>query len=183
MKRNFPVLDTSRLILRETIQSDTADMLSYLSDSEVVKYMGLAPFQSMEDALDELNWYRKIFTEGSGIRWGITSKVSGKMIGSCGFHNLVSKHRRAEVGFELSRDYWGQGIASEALAAVIQFGLRHFQLERVEALVEPENKASQLLLEAKGFQREGLLRHYEYTCVKFDDLYMYSLLRSDLSKA
>ncbi|WP_113930008.1 GNAT family protein [Bacillus sp. P14.5] len=180
MKKTFPLIETNRLILREAVPSDAADMLEYLSDSEVVKHMGLSPFQSIEDALGELNWYSAIFREDYGIRWGITIKESGKMVGSCGIHNLVSKHHRAEVGFELSRNYWGAGIASEALSAVIIYSFVHFKLERIEALVEPDNKSSQKLLEAKGFQREGLLRHYEYTCGKFDDLFMYSILKGDL---
>jgi [ribosomal protein S5]-alanine N-acetyltransferase len=180
MIKIFPIIETERLILREADPSDAVDMLKYLSDTEVVKHMGLAPFRSLEDVSEELNWYINIYTKGTGIRWGITIKESGKMIGSCGFHNMVSKHHRAEVGFELSRSYWRQGIASEALAAVIQFGFKTFQLERIEALVEPANKSSQHLLEAKGFLREGLLRHYEYTCGKFDDLFMYSLLKGDL---
>lgn len=94
---------------------------------------------------------------------------------------MVAEHHRAEVGFELSKDYWGMGIASEALEAVIKFGFHHDQLERIEALIEPANLPSQKLVEKQGFIREGLLRHYEYTCGKFDDLYMYSVLRGDLN--
>lgn len=94
---------------------------------------------------------------------------------------MVTKHHRAEVGFELSKDYWGKGIASEALEAVVKFGYHHYQLERIEALIEPANLPSQKLVEKQGFTREGLLRHYEYTCGKFDDLYMYSIIKGDLN--
>lgn len=55
-----------------------------------------------------------------------------------------------------------------------------FLMERIEALIEPDNHPSQKLVEKQGFRREGLLRHYEYTCGKFDDLYMYSLIKEDL---
>lgn len=181
MKQNFPTIETERLILREVATEDASDMFTYLSDEDVVKHMGLAPFQTVKDVWDEIHWYNSIIEEGTGIRWGITLKDFGNIIGSCGFLNMVTKHHRAEVGFELSKDYWGKGIASEALEAVIKFGYHRYQLERIEALIEPANLPSQKLVEKQGFTREGLLRHYEYTCGKFDDLYMYSILKGDLN--
>lgn len=181
MPKEFPVIETERLILREATQEDANDMFVYLSDNEVTKHMGLDPYQTPEGTLDEINWYQSIYNEGTGIRWGITLKDSDTVIGSCGFLNMQSKHYRAEIGFELSRDYWGKGIAAEALEAVIKYGFQHFQLERIEALIETANVPSQKLVEKQGFLREGLLRHYEFTCGKFDDLYMYSVLKEDLN--
>ncbi|ASN05262.1 GNAT family N-acetyltransferase [Virgibacillus necropolis] len=181
MKKEFPIIETVRLILRKIITEDADDMIVYLSDKDVVKPMGLAPCQTVKDVWDEIGWYKSIYEEGTGIRWGITLKNSDKVIGSCGFLNIHTKHYRAEVGYELSKDYWGKGIASEALEAVVQYGYHHFQLERIEALIEPTNLPSQKLVERQGFRREGLLRHYEFTCGKFDDLYMYSIIKEDLN--
>ncbi|WHZ05592.1 GNAT family protein [Neobacillus sp. YX16] len=180
MAKEFPIFETDRLFLRKATKVDANHMFTYLSNKDVVKHMGLEPFQTLNDVYDEINWYQSIYDEGSGIRWGITLKDSDKVIGSCGFLNIKSKHHRAEVGFELSKEYWGKGIASEALEAVLRYGYQHFQLERIEALIEPNNVPSQKLVERQGFIREGLLRHYEFTCGKFDDLYIYSLLKDDV---
>ena len=68
------------------------------------------------------------------------------------------------------------------MEAVIRYGFKYLKLQRVEALVEPPNIPSQKLIEKNGFIREGLLRKYEFTCGKFDDLYMYSLLKQDFEK-
>lgn len=181
MQEKFPIIETERLILREVTLKDAEDMLTYLSDPDVVKHMGLEPYQTVEDVQSEIQWYQSIVKEGSGVRWGITLRNSGKVIGSCGFLNRASKHFRAEVGFELSKQYWGKGIASEALEAVVKFGFKHMELERIEALIEPGNTSSQKLVEKTGFVKEGLLRHYEYTCGKFDDLLIYSILKGDLT--
>lgn len=183
MPSEFPEMETERLILREATKDDVKDMFVYLSDPEVVKHMGMGPFQSAEDVLEELEWYKSIREQGTGIRWGIALKDSGKIIGSCGFLNRIPKHYRSEIGYELSKEHWGKGIASEALEKVIKYGFEHLKLERIEALIEPENVPSQKLVERQGFIREGLLRHYEYTCGKFDDLYMYSILKGDLLNA
>lgn len=179
----FPLIETDRLILREVQNEDSNDMFSYLSDKNVVKHMGLEPFQTEKDVLEEIEWYQKIYKEGTGIRWGITIKDDGRVIGSCGFLNMQPRHSKAEIGYELSKVYWGKGIASEVVEAVITYGFQHFELERIEALVEPANSASLKLLDKKGFKKEGLLRHYEFTCEKFDDLYMYSILRGDIVNA
>lgn len=177
--RAFPTLETERLILRRVTSSDARSLLKYLSDADVMKYVGLEPFKSIEDALNEIAWYEKIFEEKSGMRWGITLKEKNEVIGSCGFLNYVAKHNRSEIGIELSKDYWGNGLACEAFKAVIQYGFDALKLHRIEALIEPENKPSQKLAEKQGFLREGLLRQYEYACGKYDDLYMYSLLKQE----
>jgi ribosomal-protein-alanine N-acetyltransferase len=182
LRNGFPKLETKRLILREATKEDAHDMLAYLSDIEVVKHMGIDPCQTIKEVNEEIEWYQSIYEQGTGIRWGIALKESGKIIGSCGFLNRAAKHYRSEIGYELSKEYWGKGIASEALAAVVKYGFENLQLERIEALIEPPNLSSQKLVERQGFIREGLLRHYEYTRGKFDDLYMYSIIKGDTKK-
>lgn len=175
----FPVLETNRLVLRKVEKGDANSILKYMSDKEIMKYYGLEPFKTINDALSEITWYQSILNEKTGIRWGITLKGEDEVIGSCGFLNMIPQHFRTEIGYELSKSYWGQGIASEALEAVIRYGFEHLKLQRIEALIEPPNKPSQKLAEKQGFIREGLLRNYEFTCGEFDDLYMYSLLKQD----
>lgn len=182
LMNKFPIIETERLILKEVTPEDANDMYKYLSDKDVVKHMGLEPYESPNDVLSEIRWYKSILEEGTGIRWGITQKNIGVVIGSCGFLNMHPKHYRAEIGFELNKEYWGQGIAGEALEAVIKYGYKHFEVERIEALIDPANLSSQKLVENQGFKREGLLRHYEYTCGKFDDLYMYAIIKGDLKR-
>ncbi|MFJ8236328.1 GNAT family N-acetyltransferase [Ureibacillus sp. NPDC094379] len=180
--REFPVLETERLVLRRITEADAGNVFTYLSDEEVMNYYGLAPFQKIDDALAEIDWYDTILEEKTGIRWGITIKGQDKVIGSCGFHRMVSQHHRSEIGFELSKAYWGQGIASEAVRTILSYGFEHLHLNRIEALIEPANLSSQKLVIKLGFVREGLLRSYEYTSGKFDDLFMYSLLERDFGE-
>ncbi|ATP42269.1 N-acetyltransferase [Solibacillus sp. R5-41] len=179
MEQEFPLLETERLVLREITIEDASSILNYLSDKEVMKYYGLEPFQSVNDALDEISWYQSIFSNKTGVRWGITVKDQQELVGSCGFLNVDAQHARADIGFELNQSFWGRGIASETLKPIITYGFKQLKLQRIQALIEPANIASQKLVERHGFVREGLLRSYEYTCGKFDDLYMYSLLKQD----
>ncbi|WP_010098751.1 GNAT family N-acetyltransferase [Ornithinibacillus scapharcae] len=175
----FPVLTTERLCLREIENTDVTNMLTYLSDPLVMQYYGLEAFTTEEEVLNEISWYKRIFRENTGIRWGISLKDEDKIIGSCGFLNWERQHARIDIGYELAKEYWGQGIASEVLGTVLSYGFEQMNVERVQALIEPPNVASIKLVEKQGFEREGLLRHYEYGNGKFDDLYMYSLLKGD----
>ncbi len=69
------------------------------------------------------------------------------------------------------------------MEAIIGYGFEHMNFQRIEALIEPPNLSSQKLVEKLGFIREGLLKNYEFTCGKFDDLYMYSLLKQDFDES
>lgn len=179
---SFPILQTERLILRQVIEQDSEDILSYLSDERVMKYYGMSPFTSLQEALDEIDWYQSIYDAKVGIRWGISFENQDKIIGSCGFHNWDKRHHRAEIGFELSSEFWGIGIMQEALQTIIPFGFQEYKINRIQALVEPDNTSSRKLLKRMGFHEEGLLVQYEYTVGKYDDLYMLALLRKVYEK-
>ncbi|MGD6842823.1 GNAT family N-acetyltransferase [Bacillus infantis] len=178
-KGAFPEIETDRLLLRKVKLEDAADILRYLSDPEVTKYYGIEPFADLEDARSEIGWYERILKEGTGVRWGISLKGGKELIGSCGFLNMEPGHFRADIGLELDPAYWNQGIGTEAIEAIIRYGFENLNLMRIQALIEPANLQSQRLFGKCGFIREGLLRNYEYTCGKFDDLLMFSIINAD----
>ncbi|GKV55325.1 N-acetyltransferase [Sporosarcina sp. NCCP-2222] len=178
--KQFPVLETERLLLRQVTKEDAPSIFRYLSDVEVMKYYGLLPFKHVSEAEEEIEWYRSIFENGTGIRWGITLKNQPEqVIGSCGFLAYAHQHARTEVGAELAKEYWRSGIMTEAFGAVLEYGFKEMNLMRIQGLIDPANVASQKLVEKFGFLREGLLRNYERTGDKFEDVYMYALLQTE----
>ncbi|BAU29002.1 acetyltransferase (GNAT) family protein [Aneurinibacillus soli] len=107
-------------------------------------------------------------------------KETSELVGSCGYNNWIKEEgHRGEIGYDLGKEYWGQGIAAEVLEAMLDYGFTEMKLNRVEALVEPENIASIKMLKRIGFQKEGLLRDYQFVKGKFIDLEMHSLLKRD----
>ncbi|XP_027772735.1 uncharacterized protein LOC107011978 isoform X2 [Solanum pennellii] len=87
---------------------------------------------------------------------------------------------RADVGYAVAFEYWGQGIGTEALKLMIPQVYSEFsEVMRLQALVDVENKASQRVLEKVGFIKEGKLRKYGYHKGKLVDLFMYSLLSTE----
>jgi ribosomal-protein-alanine N-acetyltransferase len=88
-------------------------------------------------------------------------------------------HQRAEIGYDLEKASWKQGIMTEALRAMLQYGFGQMGLNRVEALVYVENEASIHLLERLGFQKEGLLRQYFRRGDTHYDHWLLSLLKAE----
>ena len=95
-----------------------------------------------------------------------------------GFHFQAAGFK-AEIGDDLGRDYWHQGYMSEALRAMLAYGFETLKLNRIEALVMPENEASATLLRRLGFSEEGVLREYAYFKGEYHDLRFFSLLRRE----
>ncbi|RXZ00191.1 GNAT family N-acetyltransferase [Fictibacillus sp. S7] len=175
----FSELSTTRYQLREIKVEDAQDLHEVYSDSEVVKYWGAIPFESIEQTASLIQDFQNGFSSGATIRWGIAEKTSGRVIGTCGFHNWAKKKRRAEVGYEIRRSEWRKGVMSEVLGVILPYGFHTMELNRIGALIHPDNLGSAKLAEKLGFQAEGQLRDYQFVDGEFQDLVMYSLLKKD----
>ena len=175
----FPLLETERLFLRELNLADSHELLEIFASENVMKWYGMFPIDSIESAVKILETLKNTFPEGRGIRWAVVHKESGKLIGTCGFHNHNIMSRRAEIGYELNEAFWNQGYATEAIREMVAFGQNHMNLHRIEALVYPENIASKKALMALGFEEEGLLRGYAYFRNRYQDLQMFSLINEN----
>ncbi|CAN7009896.1 unnamed protein product [Brassica rapa subsp. trilocularis] len=88
---------------------------------------------------------------------------------------------KAHIGYGLSHEYWGKGIATRAVSIAVPQVFNDLpHVLRLQAFVQTQNKASQRVLEKVGFQREGLLRKYSYVKGEIHDVFVYSLLSPDL---
>ena len=176
--QSFPQLETSNLILRRMKVTDADAIFEILSDDQVTQYYDDASFTDVSQAGDQIQAWENGFVNRRCIRWGIVRKDDDRIIGSCGYYGFHLWHMRASIGYELARPFWRQGIMTEALHAIIDLGFGEMGLNRIEAVVMPENKASIKLLEKLGLNNEGLLKEYENWDHKgFVDLCMFSCLR------
>jgi ribosomal-protein-alanine N-acetyltransferase len=176
----FPKLETGRLRLRELRSGDAESLFAVLGDRIVTRFYDDEVFGDVSQASEQIEAWAAGFGARRSVRWGIAQRANGKIIGTCGYYGFHSWHKRAGIGYELARSFWQQGIMTEALGAIIEFGFRRIGLNRIEAVVMLENEGSVRLLEGLGFYQEGVLREYENWgdkgCV---DLMMFSLLRRE----
>ena len=170
---------SERLELRLVGYRDLAALLRVHSVPEVNRYLPFETWQGMEDA--EL-WYEKAVQrhkDQEAIQWVICSRGGSDLYGSCLLFGYEEEHQRAELGYGIGKDYWGQGLAKEAVARMINYAFDELGLRRLDARVDPRNTASCGLLLNLGFALEGCLRERQYLKGELVDVNLFGLLRSE----
>lgn len=159
--------------------SDAPFLFAFWSDPIVTKFMNIDPFQTIEETEEMIMVLTNLALKNSAIRYSIILKESNQIIGSCGFNYIDHENARAEIGYDLGKEFWGMGYASEAIHTLINNGYKEQNLNRIEAKVDPQNRKSIKLLKKLGFSYEGTLRQYEKSKGNFFDLYMFSKLKNE----
>ena len=174
----FPTIRTPHLELIQITEAHAEDLFKLFGDSNVTRFYNLAPPASASDCQGLIEHFRHRFESKTAIRWGIRLNDSNQIIGTVGFNNFTPKHR-ANIGYDLQYAYWGRGICTEALHAIISFGFHALNINRIEAEVMEGNASSIHLLHKIGFKNEGTLREWMFWNNRHYDMLMFSLLRSD----
>ena len=178
----MPSLETERLRLRKLCMRDAADIFDYSRDPLVAKYVLWDAQTSLSEARSYLRFMLRKYRLGEPASWGIELKATGRIVGTIGFMWIQRDNAAAEVGYSLARGLWNRGLMTEALRAVIDFGFRSLNLNRIEAQHESENPASGTVMQKCGMLREGTLRQRLMNKGRFVDVELYSILRSDYMK-
>ena len=176
---NIPALDTKRLILRRMLRSDAADMYEYACLPEVTRYLTWRPHPDYRYTCRYLEYLDKKYNEGAFYDWAIVYKENLKMIGTCGFTRIDFENNWAEVGYVLNPNYWGMGIAAEALSRVIKFGFLTLNLHRIESRYMIGNDRSRRVMEKCNMTYEGTFRDAMYIFGEYKTIGVYSILSSD----
>lgn len=177
----MPRLDTERLILRKLTMHDAEDIYSYSRDPEVARHVLWDAHRSIGESRAYLRYMLRKYRMTEAASWGIEWKETGRIIGTIGFMWIQDDNRAAEVGYSLSRTYWGKGIMTEALAAVIEYGFGALRLNRIEAIHELSNPASGAVMRKCGMTCEGTMREKLFNKGKYVDVDLYAILRKDFS--
>jgi ribosomal-protein-alanine N-acetyltransferase len=176
---DLPELKTPRLLLRKLKPEDAADLFEYASDPEVAREVTWEAHRTIEDSKGFLGFVLRKYENRETSEWGVVLKENNKLIGTCGFVWWKPEHARAEIGYALARAYWGRGLMSEAVNAVIHFAFDKMKLNRLEARCNDTNPGSEKVMLKCGMKYEGLLRDVVYEKGSFKSHKSYSLLKSD----
>lgn len=174
----FPVLITDRLVLREITEYDIGDFFEIFGDYEILKYYGMRPYKSPEDAAGFMGRLINKFETKTGIRWAITIKENDEMVGTIGYKNWDTRSCKGEISYELKPKYWSMGYVTEALKKVVDYGFEN-GLNRIEAWDMEGNIASKRVLEKSGFRYEGTWREHTYWDGKMHNIEWFSILRKE----
>ena len=180
---HFPTLTTSRFYLRQIQPTDAEALFAIRSDREVTASYGQEPQQFLDEARELIQQIQGYYEQRDAIFWGITLKGEDTVIGTVTFWNFGHGFHCAEIGYELHRGYWRQGIMAEAIAAILTYGFTEMNLHRVEANPGAENTASRSLLLKLGFTFEGNLRQRYFFRGHFEDAHYFGLLEEEWVKS
>jgi len=172
-------LDTPRLSLRFVRDSDADAIFRLFTDPEALQYWSFAPWSGREQAEENVRDTLAGYADGSVLTFAITLAGNGEMIGKCRLSKFSPQNRRCEIGYILDRAHWGNGYAREALAALVAHAFDALDMLRIEADVDPRNRASTILLERLHFVHEGHLRQRWIVAGEVCDTDFYGLLRQD----
>ncbi len=170
---DFPVLKTDRLILIEIVTAYSNDIFHLFNVRRIIEYYPVMHLKKPEDANIVVSMLKKKYVEGSMIRWGITMKCSDELIGIIGFNDIHPGHK-ASISYFLSPEYWGKGLMTEAMQAVLNYGFEILELNRIDAQVMIGNEQSVKLLLRCGFSYEALLRDFLCRDDRYYDVELYA---------
>jgi len=149
------ILETNRLLLRRQIIEDLDSLWALYCDPEITKYIPDAP-RDYAQAREELEWFLNGHPKYPELGlWATIYKETGKFIGRCGLLPWTIEGRQeVEVAYTLAREYWGQGLATEAASGILKHAFEQLRLPRLICLIDPQNSASQRVAEKIGMRLE-----------------------------
>jgi RimJ/RimL family protein N-acetyltransferase len=166
-------IETARLVVRPFALSDLTEFVTYRQDPEVARYQGWEPGYTLADA------HRLLASHGSWTQLALLDRESGRLHGDCAVRLPTEQPRTAELGITLATSSQGQGLATEALQAIVDRLFRTDGLHRVFAKVDDRNEPVHRLFERLGFRCEARLVDADWFKETWSTLRIYALLHSD----
>jgi ribosomal-protein-alanine N-acetyltransferase len=159
-------LETERLVLRNWLETDVG---CYMLLARDVGYNCFSPpgrflVHTAEEAKEKVQQRIDLFTEKRLGKFPVFLKGTGEFIGTCGLEPFkLAGQSEVELGYRLCLEYWGQGYAAEAAAAILHYGFGDLNRNRIMAFALPQNRASLKILEKLGFLYLNDFVHAELT--------------------
>lgn len=176
----FPVLRSSRLVLRELYLSDKNDYYHLYSNTEAIRYYGRLPVNSLKEAELEIELWHTRFVKSETIKWAVEIINGKKFVGNVGIKDFVNCYRRGTVSCIISPEAWGCGYAQEAMQSIMRYSFNILQLHRLQAFVDPKNERAMSLFHHLGFHCEAILRQYEMENNDYIDIALWSAINLKL---
>jgi len=177
-----PTLKTPRLLLRPFAETDEDAIFALQSDTHVLRYWDSPPWKELAQAERFILACRQMEVDGTGARVAIERIADRGFIGWCSLSRWNPIYRSAKLGYCLDEAAWGNGFATEAAGALLQWAFDTLDLNRVQAETDTRNVASSRVLEKLGFVREGILREDCIVDGDVSDSWVYGLLKREWNR-
>jgi len=171
------VIATPRLTLCEYAESDFEGVHAYARDPETVRFMTWGPNQPEQTH----NFIQMAISQQTvdprvNYHFVVKFRLSDQIIGGCGLHIRRLEHHGAEVGYCFNRQFWGQGFATETMAALLKFGFEEQKLHRIIATCDPRNIGSERVMQKNGLRKEAHFVQELWQRNEWRDSLLYAIL-------
>lgn len=176
--RGTLTLETKRLILRRYRLEDAFDMFhNWASDSDVTRFLSWSPHKNIETTKEIIEIWMNQYQYDNIYNWGIQLKATGALIGGISVVALNEMHFSCEIGYCIGKQFWGNGITTEAFLAIIPFLFDEVGMNRISANHDTQNKASGRVMQKTGLFYEGTARQAKRRGDEFYDLATYAITK------
>jgi ribosomal-protein-alanine N-acetyltransferase len=177
----FTNLETNRLLLKNISKGDNTFVFSEFSNNAVNKYLYDAePMTDISEADDIINFYLEPEPRNQH-RWIIMDKSDKIKMGTCGFHYWNRNDGTVEIGYDLLKEFWGNGYMQEAILEITKFAEKIMLVKKINAHIYPKNIKSIKLVEKFGFKVSGI-KNYTFRGKEYPHKVFTLLTKNDEKK-
>jgi len=174
-------IETERLILRRFALDDVHCLYTnWANDADVVKYMRMEPHKNVNDTREFVESIMSNYEKPDTYRWVIVLKEINEPIGFIGLTTISEHDMLGDFGYSIGKLFWNNGYATEALVAVLQYGLHEANYNRLEAFHSINNMPSGKVMKNAGMTYEGRAKQKYKSNMGFEDCDMYSIIREKI---
>lgn len=161
-------IETPRLTIRPfTLQDAPLLHERVLGDDEVMRFIPRGASPTIERTRASIERFIRHEREHGFGLWAVELKDAGELIGDAGLFLVEGVGPEVEVAYHFGKAWWGQGYATEAARACLDFGFRECGLTEIIAICYPEHVASRRVMEKAGMRFAGPARYYDIDVVKY----------------
>ncbi len=173
-------LESDRLLLRKFKVDDAESMYrNWASDPEVTKYLTWQAYEDVSVAVETLTEWVKLYENPDYYQWAICLKEIGEPVGSISAVHIKEKEKIIHIGYCIGKEFWHQGITSEALYMIMTYFFNTVGANRIESMHDPNNQYSGTVMEKCGMIYEGTLRSFQISNQGISDAAYYGILKSE----
>ena len=176
------IYETERLYIRDFKLDDLDEFHSLVQNPDIYKYMPWGP--SSEE--DTKKFIQMSIKQGSKVPrkffdMPIVLKESRLVMGCVAIRVSSFLHKKADMGYWIKRELWGQGFATEATLGLLRFGFQRLKMNKIYATASPENPASIRVLEKIGMKKEGYLKEDMFIRGEYRDSVLLAILKKEFN--
>jgi len=178
----FPYIVTDKVILRKIVETDIEGLFEIYNNKNVFTFIPGDIKNNKDTVQNMIGHFERDFNKRKIIFLGIClTEAPDEIVGVAEMFEYDAKVNMITIGYRINERYWGKGIATKAVRALVDYLFFTVKINRIQAFVMTSNKKSQKVLQKNKFVKEGIMRQSQYwKGIGVVDLIVYSFLYSDM---